>query len=505
MSSFGSKRKARVIKVSDEPSEEVAGDGEVSMSPGKFSDAAQSQHLDLMISSSFADEESSNYKADIAVKTTESPLPTFGSRAGRKPFRQSGLRKKVASRDDEDVSSADATKPDEEESDGPQVVRPNFGRNASSGLKKRQAKSSKLSFGAGAGNDEDDTGPDVRASKKESLSKKVLENSAVKRGISTRGLPVRSVQDDEDRPRYSKEYLSELQSSTPNTPGAVSSVPGGSADEMELDASELEGALIVESPSVVPLKSDTKVLTEAEIREKKERRARLAKEQDFISLEDDDDNDYTLRKKKDDTRLKPEDEEMGEGFDDFVEDGGLSLGKRAERERSKRDRKQMAEMINAAEGHSSDSSADSDAEGRMAYEAAQTRAGLDGLKKKPKKDANQELLQIPSKITPLPSLSECVANLRVSLQGMQSNMNEKAAKLANLRAEKEEIAKRQAEVQALLDETGKKYQEAMGLGAVDPTTVKSTGPGAEMLGERGLESLGATPSRAEEVQNIDDL
>lgn len=74
MSSFGSKRKARVIKVSDEPSEEVAGDGEVSMSPGKFSDAAQSQHLDLMISSSFADEESSNYKADIAVKNNRVPI-----------------------------------------------------------------------------------------------------------------------------------------------------------------------------------------------------------------------------------------------------------------------------------------------------------------------------------------------------------------------------------------------------------------------------------------------
>ena len=505
MSSFGSKRKARVIKVSDDPVEETAGDNDATVNAGKFLDVAHRQCLGFLKRFSFADEECSKNKADIAVNSAESPKPSFGSRAGRKPFRQSGLRKTFASRDDEDASGADSTKLDEEESDGPQVVRPNIGRNASSGLKKRQAKSSKLSFGAGAEDDEDDTGSDARTSKREPLSKRVLENSAVKRGISTRGLPVRSFQDDEDRPRYSKEYLSELQSSTPNTPGAVSSVPGGSADEMELDASELEGALIVESPSVAPAKSETKILTEAEIQEKKERRSRLAKEQDFISLEDDDDDDYGVRKKKDDTRLKPEDEEMGEGFDDFVEDGGLSLGKRAERERSKRDRKQMAEMINAAEGHSSDSSADSDAEGRMAYEAAQTRAGLDGLKKKPKKDTNQELLQIPSKITPLPSLSECVANLRVSLQGMESNVKEKAAKLDSLRAEKEEIAKRQAEVQALFDETGKKYQEAMGQGAVDPTSVKSTGPGAEMLGARGLESLGATPSRPEEAQNIDDL
>lgn len=498
MSSFGAKRKARVIKVSEDPEDQdVASDDSGVTKPGE----SKRTWPPALSNKRFADSNVA-HKTDHATDV-ESTKISFGSKASRKPFRQSGLRKPFTPKDDDDEQGASAGKGDEDDTDGPVVVRPNVNRNASSAQKKRAAKSSKLSFGAGAGGneDDDDTGS---ASNKGGLSKKVLENSAVKRGIATRGLPVRSFQEDEDRPKYSKEFLSELQSSTPNTPGNISTLQGDSADEMELDASELEGALIVESTTAAPPKSQTKILTGAEIQEKKERRSRLAKEQDFISLEDDDDDDYTLRKKKDDTRLKPEDEEMGEGFDDFVEDGGLSLGKRAEKERSKRDRQQMAELINTAEGHSSDSSSDSDAERRMAYEAAQTRAGLDGLKKKPKKDPNQDLLQIPPKITPLPNLAECVAKLQASLQSMDANLKEKAARLASLRTEKSEISARQAEVQALLDETGKKYQEAMGQGLVDSTTAKPTGASAELAGARGLESLGTTPRRPDEGQDLDD-
>lgn len=263
---------------------------------------------------------------------------------------------------------------------------------------------------------------------------------------------------------------------------------------MDLDPSELDGALIVESTQASLPQPETSILTDAEIREKKERRARLAKEQDFLSVEDDDDGDYLTRKKKDDTRLIAEDEELGEGFDDYVEDGGLSLGKRAEKERRKRDRQQMAELITTAEGHSSDSSSDEDAERRIAYEAAQTRAGMDGLKK-PRKDPAAELLQVPPKITPLPSLSECLARLQVTLRGMEGDIKGKAARVSQLRQEKEEIVKREGEVQAMLDETGKKYQEAMGQDKTADTPMKNSGIGADLGSERGLDSLGTTPRR----------
>lgn len=435
--------------------------------------------------------------------------PTFGVKSGRKPLRQSGLRKPLGTEGDGTKSVPDD---DGDQDDGPVVVRPVFNRNSSSSQRKRTPKTSKLSFAEGQGQGEDDDDTVVKPVKKAPLGKRALENSAMRRGISSDNLPVWSFRDEDadDRPRYSKEYLNELQSSTPNTPADAESFSVGSGDAMEIDSSELEGALIVDTPASASPKPETSILTEAEIREKKERRARLAKEQDFLSVEDDeDDEDRLSRKKKDDSRLKPEEEELGEGFDDYVEDGGLSLGKRAEKERRKKERQQMAELITAAEGHSSDSSADSDAERRMAYEAAQSRAGMDGLKK-PRKDPAEELLKVPPKITPLPNLSECIQKLQASLQTMEVNLQSKSARVEQLRKEREEITTREGEVQTLLDETGKKYQEAMGQGKVENGTVKSSGPGAELVGERGLESMGTTPRRnesgeASQDEEVDDL
>ncbi|KAL6860048.1 hypothetical protein ACO1O0_004073 [Amphichorda felina] len=482
MSSFGSKRKARVIRVPDE-------DDPANQSSS--SDNGDAMKTDAHLAKVLME------RQRLIVTQTDLPKPVFGSKTGRKPLRQSGLRKTFTAADDEDAAADQASKGQdgEEDDDGPVVVRPNISRSSASAQRKRPPKS-KLSFGGGAGLEGDDDS-DVMPVKKAPLGKRALETSAAKKGISTRGLPVRSFQDEEDRPKYSKEYLDELQSSTPNTPQPVSL----DGDEMDLDDSELEGAVVVETQAVSPAKQETHILTEAEIREKKERRARLAKEQDFLSVEDDDEEDSLGRKKKDDTRLKAEDEELGEGFDEYVEDGGLSLGKRTEKERRKRERQQMAELITAAEGHSSDSSEDSDAERRMAYEAAQSRAGMDGLKK-PRKDPAQELLKVPPKITPLPSLSECIQKLQVSLKTMENELKGKEARVQQLRGEKDEISKREAEVQALLDETGKKYQEAMGQGKVDDATVKPTGPGAELVGERGLESIGTTPRRTGEDDEL---
>ncbi|KAG9258137.1 nineteen complex-related protein 2-domain-containing protein [Emericellopsis atlantica] len=453
MSSFGAKRKARVIKTSED------------------------DDTPSTVSSS----EEGNTLKDDAQK------PTFVSK-GRKPFRQSGLRKTISAADDE---SKDAAQEDDQE-DGPAVVRPNINRNGSS-MRKRPAAKSKLSFAGDAGDERADEEPAVvKPLKKNPIGKKAIENSAARKGIVSGGLPFRSQQDDDDRPRYSKEYLSELQSSTPNTPRDVS--VNTTDNEMDLDPSELEGAMIVESSSSPKPNTKTQILTEAEVKEKKERRARLALEQDFLAVDEDEDDDrYGLRKKPE-TRLKAEDEELGEGFDDYVEDGGLSLGKRAERERKKQDRKQMAELISAAEGHSSDSSEDSDAERRIAYEAAQTRAGMDGLKKA-RKDPAEELLKVPSKITPIPSLTECIGKLQLSLRTMEADLRSKEAHVQKLRDESAQIAKREEEVQALLDETGKQYQNAMGKGNLQDKTAPQPGVGAEMLGERGLESMGTTPHR----------
>ncbi|KAF4592404.1 nineteen complex-related protein 2 domain-containing protein [Ophiocordyceps camponoti-floridani] len=428
-----------------------------------------------------AAEEPSAAPSDSASKPDPS-LHLFGSKTGRKPFRQSKLRNSYSNAAEEDASK------DANDDDGPVVIRPNISRLSSGKLKKKIPKS-KLSFATETGDPEDGTTDGAQ-----SLGKK---KSTAKRGVVLRGLPSRLQQDD-DRPKYSKENLNELRSSTPNTPRDLASLHANDADGMELDASELEGALIVESPATQSLEPGTRILSEAEIRERKERRSRLAKEIDFLSVEDDDDDEFGRKKKKESSRLQTEEDDLGEGFDDFVEDGGLSLGRRAEKERRKRDRQQMAELISAAEGNSSDTSSDSDAERRIAYESAQTRAGLDGLKK-PVKTDREELPQVPPKITPLPSLAECLSRLQTSIKDMERDMSSKNARVEQLRKEKDEVEAREKELQALLDEAGRKYKAAMGGGRGDGMA----GLAAEVVGERGLESLGTTPGLSADSEDVD--
>ncbi|KAG9507988.1 hypothetical protein J7337_001545 [Fusarium musae] len=483
--SFSAKRKAKVIKIADEDSSENAASVTGGDSAGIDGEYFQNFKMRLLLMGS-----------RLTLANTEPVKPVFGAKAGRKPFRQSGLRKSFNPADSEGLGDAPAANDDED--DGPVVVRPAISRSGSLKGKKKSNKSSRLSFGGDDSAAGDDETTEAFTPKKLPLGR-ALENSAIKRGLGTKGLPMRTIGDDDDRPKYSKEYLEELQSSTPNTPQRPSTLPPDDADFMDLDASELEGAVVVDS-SEFNQPQPTAILTEAEILEKKERRKRLALEKDFLSVEDDE--DPFGRKKKDDTRLIAEDEDLGEGFDNYVEDGGLSLGRRAEKERRKQDRKMMEELITAAEGHTSDSSSDSDAERRIAYEAAQTRAGMDGLKK-PRKDPSQDLLQAPPKISPLPSLTECLARLQTTLKGMEEEMKGKQNRVQKLKKEREDIVKREGEVQALLDETGKKYQEAMGQGKVVEGKGVEIPPNApvEMVGARGLETLG-TPSRKPEEEGI---
>ncbi|CEJ89198.1 hypothetical protein VHEMI05056 [[Torrubiella] hemipterigena] len=460
MSSFSGRRKARLINVDDDD-----GNGITNTDKGA---------------------------ADAS--TSDDSQPKFTPKFTKKPIRQSGLRKTFQPEDldDPNLNSGSAAGQDD---DGPIVVRPKFG----SKLKKKAPKS-RLSFGGDKlDGEEEDDGTSEAGIKASASAKPASGGLKAKTGL--RGLPMRTFNDDDDRPKYSKAYLEELQSSTPTTPRDTPPNQSTDDDPMILDPSELEGAMIVDSPTMPPAAvPKTEILSEAQIQEKKARRARLAQEQGFLSVESDDDEEER-KKEKGDTRLKADEENLGEGFDDYVEDGGLSLGKRAVKERKRRDRQKIAEMITAAEGNTSDDSSDSDAARRIAYESAQTRAGMDGLKR-PKKDATQDLLQVPQKITPLPNLTECLSRLQTSVASMRQQITTKQAEVTQLEAERDSITRREAEVQTLLDETGKKYQEAMNrtkdAGAqVDRLGVPSHGIAALQVAEgRGLESLGATPSRS---------
>jgi hypothetical protein len=339
--------------------------------------------------------------------------------------------------------------------------------------------------------------------KKSGLSRKVIESSALRKSLP---IPTREREEDnEERPTYSRDYLNELKSSTPSTPKDLHSLQANVQDD-DLDAFELEGATIVDTntgPSYIP--------SEAEIREKKERRARLAHEKDFISLNDHEGDGSQLsllhKKKKPESRLIREEEDIGEGFDEFVEDGRISLGKKQEREAKRRHRKEMADMIQQAEGSEDDEEDDSEAERKAAYEAAQTRAGMDGLHK-PESYPESTASQLPPRIAPLPVFSECLAKLQNTLATMEMEMQKRHKKMADLKQEKKEILAREEEVQKLLKEAGNRYAalkaDSNGVAAGPLNIAQTHGLGASdsAVADRGLESFGNTPTMRHEIEDV---
>ncbi|KAI4128829.1 MAG: hypothetical protein LQ338_002529 [Usnochroma carphineum] len=361
----------------------------------------------------------------------------------------------------------------------------------------RKTKSSRISFGPGGTSmtEEDDQATSLFTPKKSNLSRQAIEKNAVRKSLgaslASDSIPFRQT---DDRPSYSAEYLSELKSSTPSTPKDLK--PTSSADTEESKAIDLQAKFgsnlsVYENP-VIP--------TDAEIREKKERRARLAKEEEYINVHgsdesDDDRNVISLRPRKDhpETRLVHDDEDIAEGFDDYVDDARIALGQNGERELRRKQKSEMETLINEAEGgSSSDETDDSEVERRQAYEAAQTRAGMDGLQKND--DYNQlQRPRTPPKITPIPTLNGCLEKLQASLTKMQYEKMQRARKLEEVRKEKLEMAEREVEIQRLLREAGENYDKLRsqigGELAAATNGHMILENGTTMTAERGLENL----------------
>lgn len=395
----------------------------------------------------------------------------------------------------------------------PTVIRPNLSSRGSSKTKKRS--SLRMSFGPGGTsmteNDGDDA-PAVFTPKKSNLSRQAIEKNALRKSlaanISSENVTLRQT---DDRPSYSADALNELKTSTPSTPKELHSQSDVDSEEskaLDLAAKFGSDLLVRDSTSAIP--------TEAEIREKKERRARLAKEQDFIGLDDndaeveDEDSDgersllpYAKQKiKNEETRLVRDDEDIAEGFDEFVSDGRIALGKKAEREQKRRHEAEIRELINQAEGGSnSDTSEDaSETERKAAYEAAQTRKGMDGLdrgedKIKPRRP------RTPPRITPLPTLSACLERLKDQLAGKQYALMVKRKRMEEIQKEKADILVREGEIQRLLRETAERYerlreeaglgQQGGGGGDVNGGMMQVGGrDGMGEMGGRGLEDWG---------------
>ncbi|EGS17124.1 uncharacterized protein CTHT_0074550 [Thermochaetoides thermophila DSM 1495] len=501
MAAFGAKRKPRIIKAFDDDDED----------------------LSLPLSSGGEDKQAG-----------EELPPPARIKFGRTKFTKSSALRKNAMIGNDDTDSPNATSArddddDDENSGAPVVVRPSsVNKGSLSKIKKRPA-ASRLSFGPSAGAEDDDEEAEVVIQPRKMLNQRAVENSALRANSS---LPTR-FGGEENRPKYSKEYLAELQSATFNTPQNLADLKIHDDDEMQLDEMELEGALIVPSNEVaVPGASTTQtthIPTEAEIRERKERRARLAHEAKFIPLDDEFNSDnegaqpshpilnLPSKQKRRDTRLIREDEDLYEGFDEFVSDGNLALGRKAEKAVLQRHRQEMAELIEAAQAEDNDEAAsdDSEAEERAAYEEAQVRAAMDGLRGKYREEhlergGGADLYEgrgpddIP-RMKPLPKLGDVLQRIREAIQGLEGEVVRKRSRIEGLEKEKAEILVREKEVQEILNQAGQKYQEVVGgLGVHNvPKIVAGQSPlrpfppglAREMPTERGLESYGATPIR----------
>jgi hypothetical protein len=354
-----------------------------------------------------------------------------------------------------------------------------------SSLKSKQKSKLRLSFGPGETSiaDGDDTASEVITSKRPGLGRRVLEKNALQRTpnttVSSEHLPFR-VGQEQGGPSYGEDYLKELRDSTPSTPKYPET--DGENDRKEIDITAKFGELI-QTPGASAIPS------EAEIREKKARRARLATEQDYISLEGGEEGEegyMAVDRRKEDTRLVRDDEDFAEGFDEYVEDGKIFLGRKAEREQQRRQREQMRDLINDAEGSSEEE--DSDAERNAAYEASQTRAGMDGLERD--RQGTSSRPKTPPKVSSLPSLAGVLGQLRGTLVEAESSKKLLLSRMEELRKEKADIAVREVEIQTLIKDAGEQYEKLRLDAGLAPG---GNGlPGDATPHDRGLESLGSS-------------
>src|SRR5690606_6216037 len=152
---------------------------------------------------------------------------------------------------------------DDDDDAGNIVVRGSLSR-ANSTKKNKRKSSSRLSFGVRVDDDDDDDASGARTPELRTPEKKGDVGST--KAITVKDLAMRSREED-SRPRYDKEYLQELQTSTPNTPKDTSR-SATEDEDMHMDLSELEGAVVVDSAELISSaggdeSSSARILTDA--------------------------------------------------------------------------------------------------------------------------------------------------------------------------------------------------------------------------------------------------
>ncbi|KAK7690288.1 hypothetical protein QCA50_006943 [Cerrena zonata] len=308
-------------------------------------------------------------------------------------------------------------------------------------LKTRTKPQSKLSFG---GPEEEGDGEEFKV-KKSNLSKKLALNKQFTSTISAPTTPSGSV------PTYTAAYLNELKAATPSArPKLVEDASVSyDADVTMADVDTLGAPSI---SSLVDLTGDdakeTAIPTSASIQAAKQKREHARKTgvtEDFISL--------SLTKRDDRaqgphpmSRLVREEDELGEGDDEFAEytsaQERIALGKKSRKIEAKKKREAMNELIADAEEQDEET---------MEWEQEQLRRG--GHMAEEVQLSTQKLTYKPAPIppaTPIPTLGPAIARLTQSLSNLTTSHAQHTTSMASLGAEQTQLEIRENEMRTMI-------------------------------------------------------
>ncbi|KAG6853058.1 hypothetical protein C0991_007202, partial [Blastosporella zonata] len=306
--------------------------------------------------------------------------------------------------------------------------------------KVKRTKKSRLSFG---GDEDEESGGEVFQVKKSNLSKKI----ALGTHPATVSLNLDKATISNSGPTYSQAYLNELKASTPSTRPPPVSDPYDA--DMSMDVDDVS-TMVIEGASSL---SEAVIPTESSIKDAKERRDRLRKvgvsgEEDFISL--------SVIRKADasvgphpSSRLVREEDELGEGDDEFSEytsaQERIALGKKSRKVEASKRRDAMKEMIADAEEEDEESAEWEHEQLRRGGHIASSRASTPAKAKEAYKPA-----PIPS-ATPIPTLGPAMARLTEQLTNLTTSHASNTTALGSLARERAEVDEREAEMREMVE------------------------------------------------------
>ncbi|KAI0058268.1 hypothetical protein BV25DRAFT_1919473 [Artomyces pyxidatus] len=337
---------------------------------------------------------------------------------------------------------SDINAPSSKDSNDESEAQPSPSAIASKVKSKMKKPKSTLSFGG----DDEDSGGEVFKIKKSNLSRKLAlgTHPASPANVSTSDratTPARG-------PVYDKAYLSELKASTPTNRPPVTTKDDPYDADMSMDIDSV-GDMTVEMTDVFDagetvIPSQASVLAAKEKRESLRSRGAKSGTEDFISLS------VTKRSEEyqgphPESRLVREEDELGEGDDEFSEYTSaktrIALGKKARKVEASKRRDEMQELIADAEEVDEET---------QEWEQEQIRRG--GMKEEEAAPVMKQVYK-PAPIPPLtviPSLDPSIARLSQQMTALTTSHAQNTSSMSSLAEEQAALDKREDELREII-------------------------------------------------------